>query len=91
LSKFIDCNRIINGNKKIKTSYSWNKIQIVSTFGEITKTTPEKSLLVRFKKSGGRNNHGRITQRSEAADIKEDIELLILKEINMEFLQKFFL
>jgi len=30
---------------------------------EITRTTPEKSLLEPLKKSGGRNNHGRITAR----------------------------
>ena len=35
----------------------------VSTFDEITKSTPEKSLTVTLKKSGGRNNTGRITSR----------------------------
>lgn len=34
-----------------------------STFEEITKTTPEKNLTVSLKKSGGRNNTGRITTR----------------------------
>ncbi len=33
------------------------------TFDEITKSTPEKSLTVSIKKSGGRNNHGHITTR----------------------------
>ena len=32
-----------------------------SDFSEITKTTPEKSLLVSFQKSSGRNNQGKIT------------------------------
>jgi large subunit ribosomal protein L2 len=35
----------------------------VSTFEEITKDRPEKSLVVHKKKSGGRNNKGRITSR----------------------------
>ncbi len=35
----------------------------VSTFEEITSTTPEKSLLEPLRKSGGRNNLGRITSR----------------------------
>ena len=35
----------------------------VSSFEEITKTTPEKSLTVSLRKSGGRNNHGRVTAR----------------------------
>ena len=34
-----------------------------STFSEITTSTPEKSLLVSLKKSGGRNNTGMITCR----------------------------
>jgi large subunit ribosomal protein L2 len=36
---------------------------IISDFKEITKKTPEKSLLKPIKKSGGRNNTGRITCR----------------------------
>lgn len=34
-----------------------------STFGDLTKTAPEKSLLVSLSKSGGRNNQGVITCR----------------------------
>lgn len=34
-----------------------------SSFDEITKTTPEKSLIATKKRSGGRNNTGRITSR----------------------------
>lgn len=35
----------------------------VSDFSEITKTEPEKSLLLPYKKSGGRNNQGRRSAR----------------------------
>ncbi|HET7153258.1 MAG TPA: 50S ribosomal protein L2 [Candidatus Kapabacteria bacterium] len=35
----------------------------IASFDEITKTTPEKSLLEPSKKSGGRNNLGRVTSR----------------------------
>ena len=35
----------------------------VSTFEEITKKEPERSLVVPLKKSSGRNNKGRITVR----------------------------
>ncbi|MFQ5602851.1 MAG: 50S ribosomal protein L2 [bacterium] len=35
----------------------------VLKFEEITKTTPEKSLLQPLKKTGGRNNHGHVTSR----------------------------
>jgi large subunit ribosomal protein L2 len=39
------------------------RFKTVSTFEEITKSEPEKSLLESNKKSGGRNNRGRITSR----------------------------
>lgn len=39
------------------------RFKTVSSFEEITKDTPEKSLLEPNKKSGGRNNRGRITSR----------------------------
>ena len=34
-----------------------------SDFNEITKSTPEKSLVVSLKKNAGRNNQGKITVR----------------------------
>ena len=34
-----------------------------SDFSEITKTTPEKSLVVSLSKTAGRNNQGKITVR----------------------------
>ena len=35
----------------------------VSAFDEITKSTPEKSLVVHLKKNSGRNNQGKLTVR----------------------------
>ena len=35
-----------------------------SDFNEITKSTPEKSLVVSLKKNAGRNNQGKITVRN---------------------------
>ena len=40
-----------------------NRYKVWNTFEEITKSTPEKSLLRVKKRSGGRNNQGRITCR----------------------------
>jgi large subunit ribosomal protein L2 len=37
--------------------------KIISTFDDITKSEPEKSLLRPLKKSGGRNNEGKMTMR----------------------------
>ncbi len=39
------------------------RFMTTSDFSEVTKKTPEKSLLEPIKKSGGRNNRGRITTR----------------------------
>ncbi len=49
--------------KKIKPTSPGRRFQEYSTFDEVTKTTPEKSLLTTIKKSGGRNSNGRITCR----------------------------
>ena len=38
-----------------------------SDFSEITKTTPEKSLVTSLKKNAGRNNQGKIRQNKSRA------------------------
>ncbi len=48
---------------KLKPNTPGTRFRSVSSFDEVTKTTPEKSLTVALKKSGGRNNHGRVTAR----------------------------
>jgi large subunit ribosomal protein L2 len=40
-----------------------SRFRSVADFSEITRTTPEKSLLEPIKKSGGRDNHGHIAMR----------------------------
>ena len=49
--------------KKYKPTSPAHRFMSVSTFSEITKTVPEKSLLETVTKTGGRNNTGRITVR----------------------------
>ena len=51
------------GIRKLKPNTPGTRYQSISTFDEITRSTPEKSLTVALRKSGGRNNHGRITSR----------------------------
>lgn len=51
----------------------------VSTFEEITKTKPEKSLTVRLKKHSGRNNQGRITVRHRGGGAKRAYRLIDFK------------
>jgi large subunit ribosomal protein L2 len=49
--------------KKVKPTSPGRRFQVYSSFDEVTRTTPEKSLLRPVKKTGGRNNNGRITSR----------------------------
>ncbi|MCI7401953.1 MAG: 50S ribosomal protein L2 [Christensenella sp.] len=49
--------------KRYKPTSPARRFMTVSTFSEITKTTPEKSLLDTVKRTGGRNNSGKITVR----------------------------
>jgi large subunit ribosomal protein L2 len=51
------------GIKKLKPVTPGTRFKSNFTFEEITKSTPEKSLTVALRKSGGRNNKGRITSR----------------------------
>ena len=46
---------------------------------EITKTTPEKSLVVTLKKKGGRNNTGRITVRHHGGGAKRKYRIIDFK------------
>ena len=47
--------------KKFKPTTPSRRFMTVSTFDEVTTTTPERSLLVSKNKSGGRNANGRIS------------------------------
>lgn len=49
------------GIRKLKPTSPGRRFQTVSDFAEVTTDKPEKSLLAPLKKTGGRNNTGRIT------------------------------
>ena len=51
----------------------------VSTFEEITKTKPERSLVVSLKKHAGRNNQGRITTRHRGGGAKRAYRIIDFK------------
>lgn len=51
----------------------------VSSFAEVTKSKPEKSLVVIRKKTGGRNVHGRVTARGIGGGHKQKIRLVDFK------------
>jgi len=50
-----------------------------ASYREITKTSPEKSLVVIRKKTGGRNAHGRVTSRGIGGGHKQKIRLVDFK------------
>ncbi len=50
-----------------------------SDFSEITKTTPEKSLVVSLKKNAGRNNQGKITVRHRGGGAKRKYRIIDFK------------
>ena len=50
-----------------------------STFEEITKSKPEKSLLLPLKKKAGRNNKGRITVRHRGGGAKRRLRIIDFK------------
>ena len=56
--------------KKIKPTTPGQRHKIVVTNDDITATKPEKSLVYGKRKSGGRNNQGRITTRFRGAGNK---------------------
>lgn len=51
----------------------------VSTFEEITKTRPEKSLTVKLNKRAGRNNQGKITTRHRGGGAKRAYRIIDFK------------
>jgi large subunit ribosomal protein L2 len=50
-----------------------------SGFDEITKSTPEKSLLVSIARKGGRNNHGRITAKRRGGGHRKQYRIIDFK------------
>jgi len=62
--------------KSFKPTTPSLRFKTVSTFEEVTSTTPQKSLLVPLRKSGGRNNQGRITCRYRGGGHKRFLRII---------------
>lgn len=56
-----------------------SRFKALPDFAEITKDTPEKSLLEPLKKSGGRNNNGRMTSRHRGGGHKRKYRVIDFK------------
>ena len=65
--------------RKFKATSPALRHMSVSSFDEITKTTPEKSLLTSLTRSGGRNNLGRITTRHRGGGAKRKYRIIDFK------------
>ena len=67
------------GIKKYRPYTPSRRHMTSSTFEEITKTTPEKSLIVTLKKNSGRNNQGKITVRHRGGGYKVKYRVIDFK------------
>ena len=65
--------------KKFKPTSPARRFMTVSAFEEITKTTPERSLLEPLKKNAGRNSYGRITVRHRGGGNKQKYRVIDFK------------
>ena len=68
--------------KKFKPTTPSRRHMSVPTFEEITKSTPEKSLVVIKKKHAGRNSYGRITVRHHGGGNKIKYRIIDFKRAN---------
>jgi large subunit ribosomal protein L2 len=65
--------------RKFKPTSPGRRFMSVSTFEEITKSEPEKSLTEPLTKKGGRNNRGRITTRHQGGGHKRRYRVIDFK------------
>ena len=82
------------GIKKFKPTSPGRRGMTVATFEEITKTEPERSLLTKLNKTGGRNAQGRLTVRHHGGgsrrlyrviDFKRDKDGIPAKVASIEY------
>ena len=67
-----------------KPTSAGRRFQTALDFAEITRSEPEKSLVVPLKKSGGRNCYGRVTARHRGGGHKRQYRLIDFKRNKLE-------
>lgn len=65
--------------KKFKPTTPGQRFKVISVSDEITTNKPEKSLLIPRKKTGGRNNQGRMTMRYIGGGHKQQLRVIDFK------------
>ena len=71
--------------RKLKPDTPGRRYMSVSTFEEITKSTPERKLTTALRKTGGRNNHGRITSRRRGGGHRRRYRIIDFKRNKFDF------
>ena len=67
------------GIRQFKPVTKGTRFRSISDFAEITRSTPEKSLVEPLKKSGGRDNHGHISMRRRGGGHKRQYRIIDFK------------
>ena len=62
--------------RKINPTSPGQRGMMKSDYQEVTTQTPEKSLLMKIKKTAGRNNTGRITCRHKGGGVKQSYRVI---------------
>jgi large subunit ribosomal protein L2 len=70
--------------KKFKPTTPARRYYTVADFSQITKTTPEKSLLATSKRTGGRNNVGRMTNINKGGGHKRRYRVIDFKRNKLD-------
>jgi len=65
--------------KKLNPTTPGQRFKVINAFDDITTDKPEKSLLVSLKRSGGRNNTGKMTMRYIGGGHKKQYRLIDFK------------
>ena len=67
------------GTRSFKPTSPGRRFMTISDFEEVTRGTPEKSLLAPVHRTGGRNNNGRITTRHQGGGHKRRYRIIDFK------------
>ena len=72
------------GVRRLNPNTPGTRYRVVNTFDELTESKPEKSLLAPIKKSGGRNNTGKMTMRNIGGGHKRRYRIIDFKRTRRE-------
>ncbi|MGD0232417.1 MAG: 50S ribosomal protein L2 [Syntrophorhabdales bacterium] len=72
------------GVREYKPTSAGRRFMSVTTFGDVTKKEPERSLTAPVKRTGGRNNMGRITTRHIGGGHKRNYRIIDFRRDKLE-------